>query len=365
MDKAVVNLTREEFLLRNRISEDSWVKSECNWDILKAIGSDHQSQIATLQDTGELIAKVIQKIKKVHSVRWRVKDTEHLMEKIVRKKIERPDKYSNITPDNYFEAVTDLVGVRALHLFKNDCFDIDPELKSTWKILETPIAYMRDGDPIELKHRFTEGGFDIKVHPAGYRSVHYVIASQPLSRRVTAEVQVRTIFEEGWSEIDHQVRYPNFSDNRLVQYFLAIFNRQAGSADEMGSFVRTLVETLELGRAHLKQEQDRHARTIDEKMQILSKLDATIQELETQKLESQASKDAVESIKGELAKLKTLNFTIPVASVSFGTTIPLPSSIITIPLPGLLSDDEIIKYLTPPGRVSRLEFDPRLREPDY
>jgi hypothetical protein len=55
---------------------------------------------------------------------------------------------------------------------------------------------------------------------------------------------VRTIFEEGWSEIDHNIRYPNFSDNPLTNNLLMILNRLAGSADEMSSFVQELSSYL-------------------------------------------------------------------------------------------------------------------------
>jgi hypothetical protein len=63
---------------------------------------------------------------------------------------------------------------------------------------------------------------------------------------VLAEVQVRTIFEEGWSEIDHRIRYPYDMDNLLLSQFLVIFNRLAGSADEMGSFIRFLKRELDV-----------------------------------------------------------------------------------------------------------------------
>lgn len=175
----------------------------------------------------------------VHSVRSRLKDTEHLLEKIIRKRIARVTKYVTLSASNYHQVVTDLIGVRALHLFKDDCFVIDKNIRSTWNLAEKPIAYVRKGDSGEL---LREHGFKVKEHPSGYRSIHYVAASQPGKSKVLVEIQVRTIFEEGWSEIDHKIRYPNFSDDELVTYFLTIFNRMAGAADEMGSFVKSLAD---------------------------------------------------------------------------------------------------------------------------
>ncbi|MEP4099511.1 RelA/SpoT domain-containing protein, partial [Paraglaciecola sp.] len=200
-----MELTLEEFIKRNNITAEDWNESLVEWDTLREIGLDHFSKLEQRKETAELFARIIQRCKKVHSVRWRVKDPEHLMEKIVRKTLETSDsynpQYNDIDKNNYHEIVTDLVGVRALHLFKDDCFEIDEYLREIWNTKETPVYYVRGGDE-------TGDGlerFDIKQHPAGYRSIHYVFESQPLNQKIYSEVQVRTIFEEGWSEIDHKV----------------------------------------------------------------------------------------------------------------------------------------------------------------
>ncbi|HAS8127151.1 TPA: hypothetical protein I7664_12415, partial [Vibrio vulnificus] len=57
--------------------------------------------------------------------------------------------------------------------------------------------------------------------------------------------QVRTIFEEGWSEVDHKVRYPNFSDDPTLIKFLSVFNLLAGSLDDLGTFASELAQFLE------------------------------------------------------------------------------------------------------------------------
>lgn len=239
------DLTQDSFCQRNKISSSDFEKANICWDDLMAIGLDHQRLFDARKESAEFFAKVIQGCNKVHSVRWRVKDPQHLMEKIVRKR--NPDsnsyneKYTSISVYNYHEIVTDLVGVRALHLFKDDYLDIDSYLKDNWSHIEKPIYYHREGDVQDSVSDI----FDKKPHPAGYRSIHYIFTSQPLNKILLTEVQVRTIFEEGWSEIDHVVRYPNFSNNQHVSNFLQIFNRLSGSADEMGSFAKQLAKELQ------------------------------------------------------------------------------------------------------------------------
>lgn len=287
----------EDFLTANRLDASTWEKANIAWSTLLEIAADHNAQAERLRDSAEFSARVIQRFDAVHSVRWRIKSADHLLAKIVRKRAEGNPKYTDVSQKNYYEIVTDLVGVRALHLFKDDCFLIDRSLKSTWEPHETPIAYLRSGDPEDLTRRFSESGFAIKTHPAGYRSVHYVFQTQPLQRKVFAEVQVRTIFEEGWSEIDHRVRYPNFSDDQLVGYFLTIFNRLAGSADEMGSFVRDLTAAIQAFRAKV-------ADATREKEEALKAMEKSLGDLEKLKKQDAATNAKLTELQAEVNRLR-------------------------------------------------------------
>ena len=47
------------------------------------------------------------------------------------------------------------------------------------------------------------------------------------------EIQGRTLFEEGWSEIDHDIVYPYFKDDEMLKDFSTLLNRLSGMADEM------------------------------------------------------------------------------------------------------------------------------------
>ena len=51
----------------------------------------------------------------IHSLKWRLKDSEHLRGKLQRK-MERGD---DINEQNLFEKITDFAGIRVLHLYQN------------------------------------------------------------------------------------------------------------------------------------------------------------------------------------------------------------------------------------------------------
>ncbi|EIR2564770.1 hypothetical protein LWP45_000478 [Escherichia coli] len=102
----------EEWSLDSALVE----KSGLSIDILRSIVQDYKNNQLTLLDEAEYIAKKIQRCDSVHSVRWRIKDTSHLLNKIIRKltESEPPEKYKGINSGNYKSIITDLIGVRAI-----------------------------------------------------------------------------------------------------------------------------------------------------------------------------------------------------------------------------------------------------------
>ncbi|WP_192850859.1 RelA/SpoT domain-containing protein [Vibrio parahaemolyticus] len=223
------------FLEQHNLSQEDWSAADVTWDALKEIECNFDRRKNEFEQSALSIAAVLQKNKSVHSVRWRIKDSGHLLAKIVRKRSKGSQKYADINASNYDEIITDLVGVRVLHLFKEEWKDIQDYIDESWGVVEGPTVYYREGDKLE---QFSD--CDKEKHKDGYRSIHSIITTRLQKKEVQAEVQVRTVFEEAWSEIDHQVRYPNYSDNETLTYFLNIFNGLAGYADEMGTFVKKL-----------------------------------------------------------------------------------------------------------------------------
>ena len=95
-----------------------------------------------------LIANILRGHKKVHSVKTRVKDELHLIEKVIRKTEDRRKKYGKefkFTVENYKEEITDLVGIRVIHIFKDDWEEIHKLITHMWNVNEI-VANIREGD---------------------------------------------------------------------------------------------------------------------------------------------------------------------------------------------------------------------------
>lgn len=260
---------KEEFLKKFNISESEFIDSKLKWTDLLKIYENHLSKEKGQLNISNFIFEMLSELNTVHSIRRRIKDPEHLIEKIVRKTLEKPE--IEITTENYSEKITDLIGVRVLHLYKEDWLEIHNKILSTWSTVEKPTANIRKGDNEEV---YINNGCEIKKHKYGYRSVHYLIEF-PSSKdsKAIVEIQVRTLFEEAWSEIDHSIRYPYDIDNPILAGYLVVFNSLAGSADQMGSFIKIL-----------KKELDSRDQEIEEKDEIIKDLK---EEISKSKLDDQ------------------------------------------------------------------------------
>ncbi len=208
---------------------------------LLEIHDDYLKRRNDLADHGAFLVQQLQHLDEAHSLKYRVKDPTHLIRKIVRKSKENPD--ARIDATNYSSEITDLVGVRVLHLYKDDWRPIHDFIRKSWSLKqgEEPIAYIRHGDEIDSA---LSGCCTVKTHPRGYRSLHYVIEYAPTKATVIAEIQVRTLFEEAWSEIDHQLNYPELTTPPLVAQLVSIFNGLSGYADQLGPYIRALSRSL-------------------------------------------------------------------------------------------------------------------------
>ena len=249
---------RDVFLRAYNIDETDFEAAAIPWEELAAIYDDYLSIEGKLRGIGkEFVNDYLYDIERagIHSYRYRTKNPGHLLEKIIRKRAEQPERFAMIDRTNYHKYITDLIGIRVFFLYREDWiyfhnyittvfennpagyvedrirdFDEDP---GHFYIAERPKVYRRNGDT----RIYDESLIDIKSDGI-YRSLHYIIKY----RGYYVEIQGRTLFEEGWSEIDHDIVYPYFKDDEMLKDFSTLLNRLSGMADEMSSYFRRMKE---------------------------------------------------------------------------------------------------------------------------
>lgn len=262
-------ITKDLLIEKYNISEELVQSSDMAWDDFCEIYDDfsnnkYDKYKEIMEDFLEVYLKDINEKRgieegkevKIHSIRSRVKDAEHLVVKIIRKKQENQIKYKKLDKHNYEKFITDLIGIRCLVLFKDDwenlhyyllsqfdnnveyyirdaILDFDDD-KEHYYIAEKPKVHIRNGDARDGYEKILPP--DCVIDNKVYRSIHYIIKY----KGVYLEIQVRTLFEEGWGEVDHAVVYPYYQDNKILKEYTELLNRLSGLADEMSSFFNRL-----------------------------------------------------------------------------------------------------------------------------
>lgn len=282
---------QKKFFEKYKIDEQEFEQYALGWSNYIEIYNDYLTEIPNLETVASFISEILRKNPQIHTVKSRIKYPEHLIEKIIRKTIKgkKTDPTYEINVSNYKSEIGDLIGIRALHLYKHQAADIDKTIRMNWSLHEKATIYHRLGD-LTNEQYIDEENFQFLVHDAGYRSWHYVITSQMTKVNYLAEIQVRTIFEEGWSEIDHQLRYPYDLDNKILNEQLLILNRISGGADEL---VNAILHTK---MSIYQQEQEKENR--DRQIQDL------LNEITVLSEEGKLSADEKESLEEKVRKLE-------------------------------------------------------------
>lgn len=170
----------------------------------------------------------------VHSVKSRVKDIDHFVEKVKRKIIEG----NSINVQNVFQKITDLAGVRVLHLHQDQFPGIHEAIiekvnNRDWHFVEDPVAYSWDPESKE----FYDGlGITAKIKPSFYTSIHYVVKPNP-SSPICCEIQVRTLFEEIWGEIDHTINYPIQTESIACKEQLRVLSKLVSTGTRLADSI--------------------------------------------------------------------------------------------------------------------------------
>lgn len=254
-------MDKNAFLTAYHISEDDLLAANISWEELAKIEAAYQEIEGTMRELGKsFIDEYLYDIETagIHSYRYRTKEAEHLLEKVIRKRKENPEKFAQLDHTNFYKYMTDLIGIRVFFLYREDWvhfhryitsrfenkpeqyirdrlrdFDEDPE---HFYIAERPKAYKRAGDSKIYN------GDEIEIIKDGiYRSLHYIVKY----KGYYVEIQGRTLFEEGWSEVDHDIVYKEAEDDEMLRDYSKLLNRLSGLADEMGSYFRRLKQERE------------------------------------------------------------------------------------------------------------------------
>jgi putative GTP pyrophosphokinase len=137
---------------------------------------------------------------------YRSKDTISLARKLIKIKLDKKtsDKRKKIDLFNEYEKLTDKAGIRII------CRFID-EIESIAKIIRSNFEVLKEDNKID----------HLNYNEMGYKSYHFDVklkkdlTDHSLFKKIgtfQAEIQVRTLCENVWAEIDHDIGYKSTSE---------------------------------------------------------------------------------------------------------------------------------------------------------
>jgi ppGpp synthetase/RelA/SpoT-type nucleotidyltranferase len=198
---------------------------------------DNQKLFTSLLNNLKNFVETSEKLTELaHSVKGRVKDPGHLRAKLIRKGLEAKSKGEDFpyTLENLFQKINDLAGFRILHLHTRQIEEINAELlnifdEQKWLKLEGPCARTWDD---ESREYFTRIRIETEESQTMYTSVHYVVQPNTKSA-LTCEIQVRTLMEEVWGEVDHKINYPEKAESLSCREQIKVLARVTSSCSRL------------------------------------------------------------------------------------------------------------------------------------
>lgn len=180
----------------------------------------------------------------IHSIKSRFKEPDHLENKLIRKL----EKGKEINKDNLFEEITDFLGVRILHLYQDQFIEINKAIQEKieagdWLFVEDPKAMTWDPESVVF---FNQLNIQTELRDTFYTSIHYLIKPNNPNAVVCCEIQVRTLFEEIWGEIDHNINYPSPTESIACKEQLRVLSKLVSTGTRLADAIfRSHIEYAE------------------------------------------------------------------------------------------------------------------------
>ena len=146
-------MDKNTFLTEYKLCEEDLVEANISWEELTRIEEEYCKLERSLREIGKaFIDEYLYDIETagIHSYRYRTKGVMQLLEKVIRKRKESPEKFAQLDHTNYYKFVTDLIGIRVFFLYRED-----------WKNCHTH-THIHEGD--ESIHDHPNDGANSEEH---------------------------------------------------------------------------------------------------------------------------------------------------------------------------------------------------------
>lgn len=298
----------------NAYDETVLRQEPCTERICKGIYECYDEKEKCLNEVKKNCVKIFGRIEGVYLKSGRVKKKDSLLCKVIDRRRENiaafDSKYFELNEFNYDKIITDLVGIRLIINYRGKWKDVHREILKIFPLFERkayeektllehrpgeqfqaewPVVYYAQNDPIQ---EYKEEGLNVKLKPIGYRGIHYIFSFQ----ETYIELQLRTIYDEAWSECDHNYVYKkneNRSHEALVQ-MSQILNQLTHLSDILNDTMKSVYDKEGIrvgGRDKEWTALSEHINSIDKIIEKLEETDDTFRKFRSRLVGTQEDCD--------------------------------------------------------------------------
>lgn len=172
---------------------ENFVNSLPSKNNIKSTYESYKPVLAEIMQNIERKLKTSLHLASAPTYKSRIKSFDSYYRKVLRLKADEAEK------SNFVE-LTDMMGIRIICAFLEDMPEVERQIKENFDVRE-----------VEYK------GADQNFREFGYESIHVLIAipedcypkqnELPLPRSIVCEIQIRTILQDAWAEVEHELIY--------------------------------------------------------------------------------------------------------------------------------------------------------------
>jgi len=177
----------------------------------------------------------------IYLTKWRIKKKDSLY-----LKTKRFNKIKNL------DDITDYAGLRILCLFEDDIFTIHKYLiqtlcKERYDVREFKIYNWPNEVYIQLlkstaKEKFNKIKISSSIKPSGYKSLHYIVWANIRGKAYPIEVQLRTLLQDVWGELEHTLSYKKGNIHPHIKKSFSLLARDLETSDMLLTHLKEISE---------------------------------------------------------------------------------------------------------------------------
>lgn len=179
----------------------------------------------------------------IYSTKLRIKSSNSIYLKTKRDK----DKINNLWD------ITDYAGYRILCLFEQNFYDIHKyiiiSLKDDFILTQFKIFNWWDKEYERMISKLTDyvhssyANVDIVINPSktsGYKSIHYLFKQDIAGKEYFIEIQLRTLLQDVWSELEHSLSYKQGNIHPHIKKSFALLARDIETNDSLMTHLKSI-----------------------------------------------------------------------------------------------------------------------------